>query len=201
MPTVDRHRFKTTATAGGRAGINLDITFTVSGTKAASLQAIQTFMGTRRSDGVQVGTYSWKSGGKTWDAFVDGGKNSPFVTEGGNAPAHATEPYYLTSSEVASQVSFAGDAGTIQVTDAPAAVALHEEAHFETAIVAVDFNGKKKDKILKAFKWGWTGKGTKATFGKGSEIAGADSGVQILSGVTPEFKKIVAHDYPKYEYF
>jgi hypothetical protein len=201
LSTAGRAGFKTTATAGGRTGTSLDVTFTVSDTKAASLQVIQTFMGTRRSDGVKVGTYSWKSGSTTWDAFVDGGKNSPFVAIEGNAPAHATEPYYLTASEVASQVSFAGDAGTIEVTDTPGAAALHDEAHFETAIVAVDFNGKKKDKILKAFKWGWTGKGTKEDFAKGSKIAGADSGVQMLSGVTPGFKNIVKHDYPSYDYF
>lgn len=191
-------RFKSTATAGGLSGVSLDVTFTVSKTPAASLQAIQTFMGTRRSDGVQVGTYSWKYGGKTWDAFVDGGKNSPFVTMSGNPPAHATKPYYLTSTEVASQVTFTKDAGTIQVTDVPAAAALHDEAYFETAIVAVNHDGTAKDKLLKAFKWGWTGKGTKQQYAKGSKIAGADSGLLVRNSVSPEFLNIVKHDYPTY---
>ncbi len=110
------------------------------------MQAIQTFKGTRRTDGLQVGTYTWQEGGKTWDAFVDGGKNSPYVTLGGNSPAHPTMPYYLTPDEVSKQVAFARDAGTIRVFDAPGAVAMHEEAHFETAIVAVDFKGTKKTK-------------------------------------------------------
>jgi hypothetical protein len=79
-------------------------------------------------------------------------------------------------------------------------VALHEEAHFETAIVAVDFKGTKKDKILKVFKWGWLSKGTKPTVSKGTEIAGAPSGISVSSSVSSEFKNIVKHDYPKYDF-
>ena len=194
----DNNRFKTWGSAGGLSGLSLDVTFSVSNTPADGLQAIQTFMGTRRSDGVQVGTYSWKLGGKTWDAFVDGGINSPFVTMGGNPPAHPTEPYYLTPGEVASQVTWSKDQGTIQVTDTPGAVALHDEAHFETAIVAVNHKGTKRDKLLKAFKWGWTGKGTTPDVSKGTEIAGKASGISVSSGVSAGFTNIVKHDYPKY---
>jgi hypothetical protein len=194
-------RFKTSATAGGLGGVGgltLDITFNVTKTPAASLQAIQTFMGTRRSDGVKVGTYSWRWDGKTWDAFVDGGKNSPYVTMGGNPPAHATKPYYLTSSEVASQVSFTTDHGTIRVFDRPGAVALHDEAYFETAIVAVNHDGTGRDKLLKAYQWGFTSKGAKPQFAKGTTIAGSPSSVLVQNSVTPEFLNIVKHDYPKY---
>lgn len=192
--------FKTWGSAGGLSGLTLDVTFSVSDTPASSLQAIQTFCGTRRTDGKQVGTYSWVMGGKTYDAFVDGGKNSPYVTMGGNAAAHPTKPYYLTADEVKKQVSFTKDAGTIRVYDAPGAVAMHDEAYFETAIVAVDFKGKGKDKILKAFKWGWTGKGTTPTVSKGTEIAGKASGVNVSGSVSPEFKNIVKHDYSSYTY-
>ena len=195
--------FKTKATSGGLSGLTLNVTFSVSGTPADSLQAVQTFMGTRRSDGVQVGTYSWQWKGKTWDAFVDGGKNSPYVTLGGNPPAHATKPYYLTPTEVAAQVNFTKDTGTINVFDRPGAVAMHEEAHFETAIVAVNYNGTKQDKVLKVFKWGWLNMGTDPTVGKywpNSEIAGAKSGISVMGAVSPEFANIVKHDYPKYRY-
>ena len=192
--------FKTTGTSGGLAGLTLDVTFSVTSTPADSLQAIQTFMGTRRSDGVQVGTYSWRWHGKTWDAFVDGGKNSPYVTMGGNSPAHPSKPYYLTPGEVASQVVFSTDHGTIRIFDRPGAVALHDEAYFETAVVAVNYRGTGKDKILKAFKWGWTGKGTKSVIGKGTKIGGASSGILVRSNVSPEFRNIVRHDYPKYSY-
>jgi hypothetical protein len=198
--TPEGYKSKIDPTAGGLTGINLDVTFTVSGTPAAGLQIVQTFMGTRRSDGVQVGTYTWKTGGVTWDAFVDGGKNSPFVTLAGNSPAHATRPYYLTSTEVANQVTWDKDHGTIETTDAPGAAALHDEAHFETAVVAIDAGGGHSDKVLQAFKWGWTGKGTKPDIAKGTKIAGADSGIQVSSSVSAGFKNIVKHDYPSYHF-
>jgi hypothetical protein len=197
-----RTDYKTTASAGGLSGISLDVTFSVSGTKADSLQAVQTVMTTR--SGPQIGKYTWQWNGKTWDAFVDGGKNSPFVTLMGNAPAHPTKPYYLTASEVATQVTFAGDSGTIRVTDTPAAVFSRDEAHFETAIVAVNYNGGTKDKVLKVFKWGWLNNGTDPTVGKywsNSKIGGVDSGISIRGSVSPEFTNIVKFDYPKYKFF
>ncbi len=83
--------------------------------------------------------------------------------------------------------------------DAPGAVAMHDEAHFETAIVAVEVKGTKKDKVLQAFKWGWTAKGTKPDVAKGTEIAGKASGLAISGSVSPMFKNIVKHDYPKYD--
>lgn len=194
------YKSTTTPTAGGLTGINLDVSFTVSGTPAAGLQIVQAFMGTRRSDGVKVGTYHWKMGSVDWDAFVDGGNNSPFVTIEGNAPAHATRPYYLTATEVTNQVTWDTDHGTIQTTDAPGAAALHDEAHFETAVVAIEAGGGKSDKVLKAFKWGWTGTGTKPDVAKGTKIAGADSGIQVSDTVSAGFKNIVKHDYPTYSF-
>jgi hypothetical protein len=194
-------RFKkssTEPTAGGITGVTLDVTFTVSNTPAAGLQAIQTFWGTRRTDGRQVGSMTWTDSGKTYDAFVDGGKESPYVKWGGNPPAHATEPYYLTADEVKNQVTFSADSGTIKVFDAPGAVAVHDEANFETAIVAVNYNSTGKDKVLKVFDWGWTGKGTTSTVGKGTEIAGKDSGILVKGTYSPRFSSIVKHDYPRY---
>ncbi len=200
IPTGAQNQLKTTGTAGGLTGLNLDVTFNVTDTPADSLQAIQAFMGTRRTDGVKVGKYSYQYQGKTWDAFVDGGKNSPYVTMTGNPPAHPTNPYYLTPAEVTKYVSWSTDHGTIRLRDAPGAVLAHEEAYFETAVVAVNHKGSGKDMVLKAFKWGWTGKGTKAEFGKGTEIAGKASGIQVIGSVTPEWKNIVKNDYPAYVY-
>ncbi len=198
LPTASQNQFKTWGSAGGLSGLTLDVTFSVSDTPATSLQAIQTVMctgGPRR-----VGTYSWKMGTQTWDAFVDGGKYSPYVTIQGNPPAHPTKPYYLTAAEVASQVKFANKAGTIQIKDNPGAAALWDEVHFETAIIAVDGRGADKDKTLNAFKWGWTGKGTKPDIGKGTTIAGKSSGISVIGrSVTPEFRNIVKHDYPNYD--
>ena len=191
---------KTKGTSGGLSGLTLDVTFTVSGTPADGLQVIQTFMGTRRDDKVQVGTYSWIYKKRRWDAFVDGGKNSPFVTMSGEDPAHPTNPYYLTADEVTNQVTWDKDHGTVRIFDLPGAVALHDAAHFETAIVAVNCKATGRDKVLKVFKWGWTEKGGKPDIKKGTEIDGADSGIRVLSKPSPEWRNIVKHDYPKYRY-
>jgi hypothetical protein len=191
---------KTVGTSGGLTGLTLDVTFTVSGTPADGLQVIQTFMGTRRDDKVRVGTYTWIYKGRRWDAFVDGGKNSPFVTMTGEDPAHPTRPYYLTQDEVDNQVTWDTDHGTVRIFDAPGAVALHDAAYFETAIVAINYRKTGRDKVLRVFKWGWTEKGGKPTIKKGTEIAGVDSGVKVRSSPSPEWRNIVKHDYPKYKY-
>jgi hypothetical protein len=202
LPTAAQNQFKTKGSAGGLAGHTLNVTFSVSDTPAKSLQAIQTFKGTRRIDGLKVGKYTLQDGGKTWDAFVDGGKNSPYAENTG-APVHPSQPYFLNLGEVMTQVDFnkAKGTGTIRIDDKPDAVESHDEAHFETAIVAVDYNDTKKDKILKAFKWGWTDKGTKSAVSKDKEkvIAGKPSGISVSGSVSSEFKDIVKHDYPKYD--
>ena len=161
-----------TATAGGLSGLKLDVTFSVSGQPATSLQVIQVVWTTRGSK--QLGAMTWSENSKTYDAFVDGGNNSPFVTEGGNPPAHPTNPYYLTASEVANEVKFSKDSGSVHIYDLPTAVAEHDEAYFETAVVAINHNNSGKDKILQAFDWGWTGKGTVPTVSKGTEVAGKE---------------------------
>jgi hypothetical protein len=194
----------TEPTAGGITGISLDVTFTVSNTPATSLQAVQVFWGTTGTEpgnkigGRQFGSMSWVKDSKTYGAFVDGGKESPYVKWSGNSPAHATQPYYLTAAEVASNVTFSKDSGTIKVTDTPTAVGSLSEANFETAIVAVNYNNTGDDKVLKVFDWGWTGKGTTSTVGKGTEIAGKDSGILVKGTYSPTFSSIVKHDYPSY---
>ena len=188
----------TTGTAGGLTGLTLDVTFTVANEPATSLQVIQVFWGTRRTDNKQVGTLTWTENSKTYDAFVDGGKNSPYVLWGGNPPAHPTLPYYLTPDEVKNQVSFTKDSGTVKIFDAPGAVAAHEEAYFETAVVAINHKASGRDRILKAFDWGWTGKGTTPTVSKGTDIAGKDSGISIKGSVSSRFENIVKNDYSTY---
>ena len=212
QPGLGRYKSDTTATAGG-VGLGLDrheldVTFTVSNTPAAGLQAIQTFMGTRLNDpltgahggGKRVGTYTWKTGGVNWDAFVDGGKNSPFVDLAGHVAYEddKTRPYFLSKDQVAARVDWRGDNGTIKVIDHPDAVSGHDEAHFETAVIAIGAGSDHSDKVLKVFKWGWTEQGDQPVFEKGTKIAGKDSGIQVMDGVSPEFKNILKHDYPSY---
>src|SRR4030095_1913213 len=89
-------------TAGGMSGLVLDVTYQVTGWEQAcdGLQIVQVFFGSRRMDGLQVGEFQLKTQGKPYDAFVDGGRNSPYVRLAGQAPAHPTRPYYLTPAEV-----------------------------------------------------------------------------------------------------
>jgi hypothetical protein len=196
--TTPMLKSESAATTGGVTGINLNVTFTASGTPADGLQAVQTVMVTRGAGDPQLGTLTWQYQGKTWDGFVDGGKNSPYAAAMGH-PAHPTQPYFLTAHEVAANVTWDKDHGTIKVTDTPTAVAHYDEVFFETAIVAVNHDGTGRDKLLKAFKWGWTGKGSTPEFAQGTAIGGKPSGVLVRSSVTPEFTNIVKNDYPTYK--
>lgn len=190
--------YKTKLGAGGISGLVLDASFDVSNTPATTLQIIQVFWGTRRTDGLVVGKYSFKKGKKTYDGFVDGGVNSPFALAG--SPAHPTEPYYLTPGELASQVTFTKDTGSIRVYDRPGAVAFHEEAFFETGIVAVNYKGKGKDKLLKVFKWGWKDLGKKPIHGKGIKLGGKSTGISLKGSFSSTSKKIIANDYPNFKF-
>ncbi|MBK7101702.1 MAG: hypothetical protein IPH63_07940 [Flavobacteriales bacterium] len=154
------------------------------------LQVVQTFYGETQFNLGQVGTYSWSgSNGATMDGFVDGGANSPYVLWDNNQPAHPTNPYYLTSGEVGSQVSWSGDHGSVRVFDMPTAVRSFDMARFETAIVATNYQGTGSDTLLGRFTWGWNAGGTQAVH----------NGISLLSNSTTTFDSIVKHDYPNYE--
>jgi hypothetical protein len=59
---------------------------------------------------------------------------------------------------------------------------------FETAIIAINYNGLGSDKVLASFQWGFTNYGTPI-----------DSGPLLLqSGVSNQFREIVNYDYPDY---
>lgn len=194
--------FKTKLGAGGIAGLVLDATFNVENTPCKTLQIVQVFWGTPENAiaGMAIGKNKFSKGKKKYDSFVDGGINSPYVTSTGNAPAHATEPYYLTGAEHASQVVFNKDAGSIRVYDRPSAVVHFDEAIFETAVVAVDYKGKGKDKVLKVFRWGWKNKGADAIHGKGIKLNGAPTGISMKGGFSGTAKQIISNDYPNYTF-
>lgn len=176
-----------TVASGGFKGNVLDATFNVMNVKADGLQVVQVFYGTPSPSGRVFGNIVTLSGGK-YDAFVDGGKNSPYVTLSGNQPAAAGKPYYLASSEVASQVSWNGNSGTLRVYDRPNAMVNFDQSRFETAIVAINYNGTGQDLVLGAFTWGWD------DFGKTL----VHSGVNLTGGLSGDAKTIVSHDYPGY---
>lgn len=181
---------KTTIASGGITGILLDVIFNVSGIKASGLQIIQTYYGSRGTNGVIFGTYHWVIDGVNYDGLVDGGKNSPYVTISGNPPADPTNPYYLTPSEVASQVTWNGTSGSIRMYDNPTAVFGRDVSSFETIIVATNYNGSGVDKVLGAFQWGWTSYGTKPI----------TNGIILTSYVPQAALNIIKHDYPNYKF-
>src|SRR5215203_5105489 len=71
--------------SGGVSGQVLDVTDEVEDSDCDSLQTIQVVWAT--GGPMQVGKMQVKRGTETYDAFVDGGKNSPYVTTTGNPPA------------------------------------------------------------------------------------------------------------------
>jgi hypothetical protein len=166
------------------------------------LEAVQVFWGTRRTDGVKVGKHTtvFPPLAATYDTFVDGGKESP-----GGAVYSGNHPYYMGRADLPSSYGYIpsqGSAGsfsgcTINVTDAPGAVLLHDEAYFETAIACLNYDGKGKDKLLESFRWGWKGKGTSYTTWP---IGGKTSGLEKLSSPSAKFKETLKADYPGYSY-
>jgi hypothetical protein len=172
----------------------------VTGQKGTGLQCVQAWWGSGNTLGVKVGKTGIKIKKKDYEAFIDGGKCSPWVTLSGNEPAHATQPYYLTAAEVGNQVTWDKDHGTIRIYDLPSASVHFDEMFFETAIVATDVDGKGTDKILRAFTWGNTKQGTVTQHAKGDKIGDTYTHVKSKSGVSSTFKKILKNDYPKYKY-
>ncbi len=191
---------KSEATLGGLSGLTLNVTFSVTESKAKTLQCIQAWWGSGNAIGVKVGKHPMKIGDKDYESFIDGGKNSPWVTLSGNDPAHPTQPYYLTADEQSKQVTWDKDHGTIRIYDLPGASAKFEEMFFETAIVAVDVDGKGTDKILRAFTWGNSKQGSKQQHEHGDKIEDKDSHIVQKGSVSATFLEILKADYPDYKF-
>jgi hypothetical protein len=191
---------KIEAIKGGLTGLSLDINFNVSGKKAKGIQCIQAWWGSGSTLGQGVGKTGIEINKKKYEAFIDGGQFSPYVTLSGMKPAHPTQPYYLTADEVKSNVTWDGEKGSIRITDLPSASAYFEEMFFETAIVAVDVDGKGTDEILQVFTWGSTKQGTKQQHEKGDIIDKKESHVVQSATASATFKQILKNDYPGYKY-
>ncbi|MEY8760247.1 eCIS core domain-containing protein [Chryseobacterium tongliaoense] len=187
---------------GGVTGLRMNVTSTYSSCGACrdGLEAIQVFWGTRRTDGVQVGTHQtvFPPLAATYDSFVDGGINSP-----GGATYSGNHPYYIGLPALPSSYGYnpsMGSAGsasgcTVNPEDAPSAARLHDEAYFETAFVCLNYLGTNHDKLLESFKWGFANRGT--TF-KSSPTNAAGGGIVTASSPSTEFLNTLAADYPGY---
>src|SRR5207302_6010596 len=158
------------------------------------LEGVQVFGGTRRTDGVQVGTFTtvFPPLAAVYDSFVDGGRNSP-----GGAVYSGDHPYYIGRPDLPARYGYVGgqgSAGTVagcvaNPVDVPAAATLHDQAFFETAIVCLNYKGSGSDKLLESFKWGFVDRG--ATY-KPNPRTGQTSGLDKYSAPTSEFKETLA---------
>lgn len=182
---------------GGLSGLTLDVTFSAPNAKDCcdGLQVIQVFWGTRRKDGKKIGVQTVKVGGTDYDAMVDGGKNSPYAAAKGSA-AQPGKPYYLTPGEVKNGVSLKD--GTVKIYDRPTAVKLHTEGYFETVIVCVNYKKTGKDKVLKAFKWGWTNCGKTYRSSKGDGAKDKNK-LEQHNTASKEFMDVLKGGYPGYK--
>ncbi len=188
---------------GGVSGLTHDVsaTYTPCTDCADGLEAIQVFWGTRRIDGVQVGTTTtvFPPLAATYDTFVDGGIQSP-----GGAVYSGNHPYYIGRPDLPASYGYIGGAGsagkvrgcTANPRDLPGAARLHDEAFFETAIVCLKHRGGN-DRLLDSWKWGFVGRGT--TY-KPDPRSSQTSGLQQQASPTSKFLATLRADYPGYSF-
>jgi hypothetical protein len=162
------------------------------------LQVIQVFWATRRFDGTRIGTLEIPVDGGSFDACVDAGRNSPAVLLQGRDPAHPTKPYFYSADRLEEEVYGCH----IRLNDRPDAVRLHMISEFETCIVLTNLDGHGTDRILAAYRWGFTCRAPlKDPEYSHARVGGAPVDFPDTAPRTSAmFKAIVAHDYPDYAF-
>jgi hypothetical protein len=190
--------------SGSVSGLRMSATATYSNCSACTdgLEAIQVFWGTRRSDGVQVGTHqtSLPGSAQTYDSFVDGGSSSP-----GGAVYTGNHPYYVGRPDLPASYNYVpgqSSAGSysncvLNIVDAPNAARLHSEAYFETAIACLNYQGSGKDKLLDSFKWGFISMGTVP---KPSPSSANSSNLELHPSPSAKHEETLKADYPGYSH-
>jgi hypothetical protein len=84
----------------------------------------------------------------------------------------------------------------VHIHDEPTAIFVNEECYFETIIVATNYAGSGKDKVLGSFQWGYKSFGKVLTFS--DHING---GIRLHSEASPEALQIIKNDYPDYQLY
>lgn len=191
-------------------GANLDATFQVKHVRASGLQIIQTLNGPDIPPNIETftpphhyGKFSKEVDGVRIGGFVDGGINSIQFP-----PVDVNKPYYLNEKELAPNtprkfimmykdyVHWGKNRGTIRVKDVPQL--LVGEANFETIIVAKDYRGTGKDKILAHFSWGTVDMlGT-----KNIDFSKYSGGIDLKKNgdISELSREIINFDYPNYQF-
>jgi hypothetical protein len=90
-----------------------------------------------------------------WWAMVDAGQFSPWFLHSGRALPHPRMPYFYGPRRWRSECSPA----SLSFFDDPLSAPSHDEAYFETAAICIHHQGGERDRLLKAFRWGWRERG------------------------------------------
>jgi hypothetical protein len=90
-----------------------------------------------------------------WWAMVDAGRFSPWFLHSGWALPHPRMPYFYGPRRSRSDCSQT----SLSFFDDPLSALSHDEAYFETAAICIRHLGGEKDRLLKAFRWGWRERG------------------------------------------
>ena len=143
---------KIDAIKGGLEGLKLNVTWNVSGKKATTLQAVQAWWGS----GSKLGKEGRQDPDRDRQEGVRGlHRRRPVLAlrDAERQQAGAPHPAVLPGAdEHKTHVTWDADKGSIRIYDLPSASAFFEEMFFETAIVAVDVDGKGTDEILKVLR-------------------------------------------------
>ena len=187
--------------SGGVSGLdmNVKVTFSSCGDCQDGLEAIQVAWATGGPQRVGKQQTMFPPFAATYDAFVDGGKNSP-----GGATYTGDHPYYIGRSGLPASYGYQaaqGSAGSVtgctaNPTDRPTAALSWDQAFFETAIVCLKNKGGS-DRILNSFSWGFVKKGT--VF-QADVWSGGTKTIGTHSTPTNEFLSILRADYPGYSF-
>jgi RHS repeat-associated protein len=177
---------------------NMSAMFDVNGVCASGLQAIQVYYGGQElKNGNPAPGNQFTNDGSSYCGFVDGGPNSPWVTDLHEAPPGGDKPYYISSTDDGNGASVWDEnnqSGGLTISDFAFAVNLTTFTRFEVYIIAVNYEYSGQDKILGSFTWGYN-----------------DAGMESMSGTNINFnpgpnisaiaQRIISFDYPNYKFY
>lgn len=191
----------------------MDAWIKIENVPAKEYQIVQTVRATRGTHGKQVGcktitlSGTGSGGSQVLDAFVDGGVCSPGVVRGTyqggvfrkQKVAQVGKPYFITDEIKLAAKPFGADfdgsdkKGLIPLNDPQEAAINHEKIWFRSYIVAVNYNGTGKDKVLGMIPWGFY------QFGTVPHNSNYKLRIQAKTTFDATDKKIILNDYPKYK--
>ena len=90
-----------------------------------------------------------------WWALVDAGRFSPWFLHDGRALPHQRMPYFYGPRRWRTDCSI----GSLTFFDDPLSAFSHDEAYFETAAICIRHRGGRRDRLLRAVRWGWCDRG------------------------------------------